>query len=535
MAMTWQSLFQQALSLHHSGRLVEAERLYKQALKADRRCFPAQYNLATLLHQQQRQSAALRAVESALKINPNAQEALTLRTELLLNAGQYKKALASISKVVAREPGDAGAWYNRGAVLTELLRFDEALDSYEKALAIQPTAEAWNNHGLVLYRLKRFAGSLKSYDRAIEIRPDYNPAWFNRGEVLQYFERFDEALVSYDKAIAIAPDNFKVWEARAIALRYMRRIDDALTSVDKALAIKFDSSPLLLRGWLLCEFNRITEGLAILRQAAGLNLKSNNGNRPSFLAHKRRHDAEQRDYLAELGVQLVEGESYFVEGDKLSGPVINSANAESAATQWKKNRPQIAVIDNLLTSEALEALRRFCWGSTMWQRSYDHGYIGAMPEQGFSSPLLAQIAEELRDSYPTIIEDHPLRMLWGYKCDSRLKGLGIHADQAAVNVNFWITPDDANLDKESGGLIVWDVEAPEDWKLEEYNGDEAAVRAFLDQSGAKATIVPYRANRAVIFDSNLFHESDAIHFKDGYLNRRINLTMLYGRRTYCGS
>jgi hypothetical protein len=42
--------------------------------------------------------------------------------------------------------------------------------------------------------------------------------------------------------------------------------------------------------------------------------------------------------------------------------------------------------------------------------------------------------------------------------------------------------------------------------------------------------VPYRANRAVIFDSDLFHETDRIAFKEGYLNRRLNITLLYGRR-----
>jgi hypothetical protein len=31
---------------------------------------------------------------------------------------------------------------------------------------------------------------------------------------------------------------------------------------------------------------------------------------------------------------------------------------------------------------------------------------------------------------------------------------------AAVNVNFWITPDDANLDEKSRGLVVYDVDAP---------------------------------------------------------------------------
>jgi len=42
--------------------------------------------------------------------------------------------------------------------------------------------------------------------------------------------------------------------------------------------------------------------------------------------------------------------------------------------------------------------------------------------------------------------------------------------------------------------------------------------------------VPYRANRAVIFDSDLFHETDVIRFKPGYENRRINVTLLFGRR-----
>ena len=34
----------------------------------------------------------------------------------------------------------------------------------------------------------------------------------------------------------------------------------------------------------------------------------------------------------------------------------------------------------------------------------------------------------------------------------------------------------------------------------------------------------------MIFDSDLFHKGDNITFKDGYLNHRINVTMLYGRR-----
>ena len=98
-----------------------------------------------------------------------------------------------------------------------------------------------------------------------------------------------------------------------------------------------------------------------------------------------------------------------------------------------------------------------------------------------------------------------------------------------VTFNFWITADDANLDPDRGGLTVWNEAIPPDWKTQRYIGDTAACKAYLARVGAKSVTIPYRCNRAVVFASNLFHETDRMHFKDGYTNRRINITMLYGR------
>ena len=87
------------------------------------------------------------------------------------------------------------------------------------------------------------------------------------------------------------------------------------------------------------------------------------------------------------------------------------------------------MVDNLLTPAALEGLRRFCLETPMWRRSYDNGYLGAFPEQGFACPLLGQVAEELRDAYPAIFRAHPLLYMWGFKYDSQLTGINIHADE----------------------------------------------------------------------------------------------------------
>jgi hypothetical protein len=244
---------------------------------------------------------------------------------------------------------------------------------------------------------------------------------------------------------------------------------------------------------------------------------------------KAQHDREQREYLRQAGIAAGAG-LHIVGGARLEGPAIKRGNAAEAYRQWRQASPQAAVIDNFLTEDALEALRRYCWGSDVWRESYADGYVGAFPEHGFAAPLLAQIAEEFRTAFAGICGDHPLKYIWAFKYDSDLRGIGVHADEAAINVNFWITPDDANLDPESGGLVIWDKAAPLDWDFSKYNGNVAAIREFLEQSGARRLTVPYRANRVVIFDSDLFHETDRIQFRPGYLNRRINVTMLYGER-----
>ena len=192
--------------------------------------------------------------------------------------------------------------------------------------------------------------------------------------------------------------------------------------------------------------------------------------------------------------------------------------------------PEIVVIDDLLSPEALTQLRKYCLEATVFKKSFTPGYLNSLIYDGFATPLILQLSQELRTKLSRVFADHQLFLAWGIKYDSTLKGIPLHADFAAVNVNFWITPDDANHDKESGGLILWDKEGPTDWPFGEYNNAGPLVQKFLKESGAKAVRVPYRSNRAAVFNSALFHQTDDIHFRDTYEDRRINITLLYGRK-----
>jgi hypothetical protein len=198
----------------------------------------------------------------------------------------------------------------------------------------------------------------------------------------------------------------------------------------------------------------------------------------------------------------------------------------------------LTYFDDFLSPTTLKSLREFLLGSTIWFDIFHKGgYMGAYLKDGLASPLILQIAEDLRKKLPKIFKNHHLTQLWAYKYDSRaceknnsFTGINVHADFAAVNVNFWITPKSANLDPSSGGLVVYNAEAPLEWYFKMYNNNEEKIREKILKCDQKKTIVPYNENRVVIFNSNLFHETDNIEFKDGYENRRINVTMLFGRR-----
>jgi hypothetical protein len=378
-------------------------------------------------------------------------------------------------------------------------RLSEAQQLYRDILQVLPDHPVVNNSlGIALKGQGKSSEAEVVFRRLASVAPDYAPAHSNLGNILFEQGKHNEAEASYRRALTVNPD-----------------MVDALKNL----------------GLVIVDSGRFAESFPWFRRHAELAFGGAAGGEPPT-AHKLQHDREQRDYLVQVAGQAAPM-FRLEEGARVAGRAVNPDTSQGEIAQrWQASSPQIAVIDNLLSEEALDQLRQYCWRSTMWHKSYPNGYLGAMPEHGFACPLVAQIADELRSTYPAIVGSHPLLQWWAFKYDSRLRGINIHADFAAVNVNFWITPDEANLDPEGGGLVIWDKPAPLDWSFQQYNNPNAGqnIRDFLARSGARSIAVPHRANRAVIFDSDLFHETDRIAFKEGYLNRRINITMLYGLR-----
>jgi hypothetical protein len=87
------------------------------------------------------------------------------------------------------------------------------------------------------------------------------------------------------------------------------------------------------------------------------------------------------------------------------------------------------------------------------------------------------------------------------------------------------------LDKGSGGLVVYKAIPPEGTPRAVYNQFPLHKDVFdmLDATDHANFTIPFKTNRAVVFQSNLFHESGQMQWAKGYTNRRLNLTLLFGK------
>jgi tetratricopeptide (TPR) repeat protein len=435
-----------------------------------------------------------------------------------------------------------------GRRFAEQRRYSDAELSFARAVALDPdSAAAQNNLGWVREAQGDEEAALRCYERALELRPALSVAQVNLATLLSKMGRDADAERHWLALAMTSPGN------RAILGKV---IDAALRAGHLAAASERSE-----------EYARLFHG----GQAPGTPASPGSG-----LVHltipRLRHDIEQFSYLRAQGVMpdemtefiqryarvLAVATSQHDTGDRWEmsqserseigsiynrfvhfrpaqrvGQALSPAWDRTAVEQAYLHHPfGLAVVDDFLSEDALLALRLFCLRSTFWfSNRHAYGRLGATFRRGFNCPLVIQVGQELAAALPRVIGDkHRLLQMWAYKYDSIQPATSAHADFAAVNVNFWLTPDEANLDPASGGMIIYDAEAPMSWDFDSYNKQGGKITRFLREQSAQSITVPYRANRAVIFNSDMFHATQPLRFRDRYEDRRINVTFLFGSR-----
>lgn len=536
------ALFAEALAHHRNHRFQQAEALYRQMLSIVPDHADTHHLLGLTAYQQGEYSRAIEHIQHALRLNPRKPHFLFNLALALEKEKRWEEALERYRQAIAIHPHYAEAWNNLGNLLREQRRLDEAVEAFTHVLEAQPnSADAHNNLGVTLKEKRDRAGAIREYRVALRLNPTHAEAHNNLGIALMEQGRVDEAVSAFQQAIASRPNYAHAHYHLGLAYLWKEQIENALACFRQSAELHHNHKrPVSIRTIVKSRVKHDWEQLIYLHTQRGVTEFPSAYRRTlESLAHQIPHTdpsamtipltPDECTALAPSFNQIL----YYAPAERISEGALNPhLDVPTIEARYHSSYPEILYVDNLLTDRALASIRQFCLDSTIWKHDYQNGYLGTFLAEGFACPLLLQIAEELRTRFPKIFGQHRLVQAWAFKYDSELRGLNLHADASAVNVNFWITPDMANLDRERGGLVVWDKEAPDEWDFKMFNDEQnqPMIRSFLDQQHAKPVRIPYRQNRAIIFNSNLFHETDTLDFRNEYEHRRINITLLYGYR-----
>ena len=163
---------QQAVELHRSGRLDEAERRYRAVLKKQ----------------------------------PNHPDALHFLGLLLHRRGDAAAGVEMVRRATTFAPGYADAFNNLGNLLKLAGKFDDAEIAYRRALALRPhDADAHSNLGVVLKVRGELPEAESELRKAIELDDHHVPALTNLGNLLNRVGRRKEAIGCYYAAVAYNP------------------------------------------------------------------------------------------------------------------------------------------------------------------------------------------------------------------------------------------------------------------------------------------------------------------------------------------
>ncbi len=231
-------------ALNRAGRDEEALAYHDKALAINAKFDYAMYAKGESYHALGDQEEALRWVDRSLELNPNYDHAWLLKAEVLRELGRSDEALEAVENAVRLNDDFNEAHFLRGELLESLGRPREARRAYEDALAAATRGlrrspaqgRLWERKGAMLSELGDYADAVGAYDTALMMPRTSIRARGSRADVLMRAHRYREAIESLS---SLEPDEIDdpidMRLRTAEALAELGRVDDVRKEVGDLL------------------------------------------------------------------------------------------------------------------------------------------------------------------------------------------------------------------------------------------------------------------------------------------------------------
>ena len=291
-----------ALQHHQSGRLREAEQLYRQILTEQPQHAGALHNLGLIAHRVGRHDMAVDLFRQAIALMPNWAEAYCNLANALREMGQLDQAIAAYCQAIAIRPNFPEAHSNLGNALRDKGQLDEAVAACHEAIALRPDyAQAYNNLGNALGDKRQLDDAIFAYRKAIEFNSNFAEAYNNLGQTLTRKGQLDEAIAACRQAIALKPNYAEAHSNFALALLIEGKLDEAIALLRRAIELA-PANHVMHSSFVfnLC-FHPDYDAAALLRHARNFDAQHARSLTQSAMPHDNMPDPQRRLRIGYVG------------------------------------------------------------------------------------------------------------------------------------------------------------------------------------------------------------------------------------------
>ncbi len=187
----------------------KSAKAYEQALKVDPNYFDAIFNLGVAFNKLKRYDDAAKMFGRAIELRPDFPDSWYGRAQVWISKGDYLKAIADIEKYAQMKPSEPAdkVQVALGMAYAGANQHERAIEAFDLALKIKGDPEYHFRKGNSLAPLGRMQEAIASYDAALALDPNYAEAINNKGNALASMGRFPEAIALFDQAIKLKPES----------------------------------------------------------------------------------------------------------------------------------------------------------------------------------------------------------------------------------------------------------------------------------------------------------------------------------------
>jgi predicted Zn-dependent protease len=196
----------------------------------------------------QRAEARLAELRKILAADPYNVRAIRAALELARELGRYDEACGLLARLVRLEPDDANLRFELATLLMRLRRWLEALPHLRLVVAREPgNARAWYNLAIAHQTLAHLHDARAAWDRVAELMPENADVYAHRGEVLLDLRAWAPAAADLETALRLEPGSIDTAMNLSLALHKLGRQAEARATLLPLLARHPQHVPLLNR------------------------------------------------------------------------------------------------------------------------------------------------------------------------------------------------------------------------------------------------------------------------------------------------